>query len=82
MLSNRYQEAAIEYENLAKSNPSNLKNIAKLVLAYSEFDLSLAEKYIVYFPAGSTSVGTAEVIDVDSLEKGVGIFAEKKKIEQ
>ena len=82
MLSNRYQEAAIEYENLAKSNPSNLKNIAKLVLAYSEFDLSLAEKYIVYLPAGSTSVGTAGVIDVDSLEKGVGIFAEKKKIEQ
>ncbi|CAG8534408.1 6203_t:CDS:10 [Acaulospora colombiana] len=63
----RYREAAQDYEQLVKNDPLDSQALAGLVAAYSQYDISLAEKY----ESSLLEIGTPMDIDVESLEKVV-----------
>ncbi|CAG8566793.1 9751_t:CDS:10 [Acaulospora morrowiae] len=63
----RYREAAQDYEQIVKSDPLDSQALAGLVAAYSQYDISLAEKY----ESSLLDIGTPMDIDVESLEKVV-----------
>ncbi|RHZ81438.1 hypothetical protein Glove_120g197 [Diversispora epigaea] len=64
----RYQEAAKDYEQLVKNDPLNSHALAGLIIAYSHYDISLAEKYERSLPDINNIINTIN-IDVESLEK-------------
>ncbi|KAI8911311.1 hypothetical protein DFJ77DRAFT_469585 [Powellomyces hirtus] len=49
--SHQAREAAQDYEQLVKANPSDVEAVAGLIIAYSEYDPTLAEQYQAYLPA-------------------------------
>lgn len=61
----RPEEAAKDYEALVKADPSDVESVAGLIIAYSEFNPSLAEQYQTYLPNEARS-GT--VHDAEGLE--------------
>ncbi|CAG8580256.1 1728_t:CDS:2 [Diversispora eburnea] len=62
----RYQEAAKDYEQLVKNDPLNSQALAGLIIAYSHYNISLAEKYESSLP----DINNINInIDVESLEK-------------
>ena len=61
------QEAASDYKNLIKQDPNDLQSIAGLVLAYSEYNPSLAVQYQPQL--SSFNPCQFEAIDVDKLEQ-------------
>ncbi|KAG0266148.1 hypothetical protein BG011_003135 [Mortierella polycephala] len=65
--SHRYKEAAKDYEELVRSDPSDPASIAGLIMAYSEFEPALAEKYGASLP----EMRSALALDVEALEKVV-----------
>jgi len=67
--SHRYKEAAKDYEELVRADPSDPSSIAGLIMAYSEYEPELAEKYGASLPEMKSSVTKA--LDVDALEKVV-----------
>ncbi|TPX30762.1 hypothetical protein SmJEL517_g05735 [Synchytrium microbalum] len=64
--SNRPKEAAADFEKLVKAEPSDISSVAGLIMSYSEFNPSLAEKYQSYLP--NDDVVDVTEIDVDQLE--------------
>jgi len=67
--SHRYKDAAKDYEELVRADPSDPASIAGLIMAYSEFEPSLAEKYGASLPEMRKDLMKA--LDVESLEKVV-----------
>ncbi|CAJ0760689.1 15992_t:CDS:2 [Entrophospora sp. SA101] len=65
----KYREAAQDFEQLVKADPTDTQSIAGLVAAYSQYDVALAEKYESSLPDVITS--STMDIDVESLEKVV-----------
>ncbi|KAG0011232.1 Signal recognition particle core component, partial [Entomortierella chlamydospora] len=65
--SHRYKDAAKDYEELVRADPSDPAAIAGLIMAYSEFEPALAEKYGASLP----EMRNVMALDVDSLEKVV-----------
>ncbi|KAG0350632.1 hypothetical protein BG005_009833 [Podila minutissima] len=65
--SHRYKEAAKDYEELVRADPSDPASIAGLIMAYSEFEPALAEKYGASLPEMASSMA----LDVEALEKVV-----------
>ncbi|KAF9356270.1 hypothetical protein BGX26_005492 [Mortierella sp. AD094] len=65
--SHRYKDAAKDYEELVRADPSDPAAIAGLIMAYSEFEPALAEKYGASLP----EMKNIKAFDVDSLEKVV-----------
>ncbi|KAJ1553512.1 Signal recognition particle core component [Nowakowskiella sp. JEL0078] len=78
LLSNRPREAAADYERIVKNDPSDLKAVAGLIAAYSEFDINLAEKYSSYLPETSEAGATEDTLNVDELENNVSWVIGKK----
>ncbi|KAI8989360.1 hypothetical protein BDB01DRAFT_781522 [Pilobolus umbonatus] len=64
--SGRYEEAAVDYEQLVKNDPSDTQSIAGLIAAYAEIDPSKAEQYGNALPAITLST-----IDIKELENNV-----------
>ncbi|KAI1308941.1 hypothetical protein EDD11_004150 [Mortierella claussenii] len=67
--SHRYREASKDYEELVRADPSDPASVAGLIMAYSEFEPSLAEKYGASLPEMDRSI--TQALDVDALEKVV-----------
>ncbi|KAG0006944.1 Signal recognition particle core component [Modicella reniformis] len=67
--SHRYKEAAKDYEELVRADPSDPTSIAGLIMAYSEYEPALAEKYGASLPEMKST--TIASLDVDALEKVV-----------
>ncbi|KAF9200649.1 hypothetical protein BGZ49_009107 [Haplosporangium sp. Z 27] len=65
--SHRYKEAAKDYEELVRADPSDPAAIAGLIMAYSEFEPALAEKYGASLPEMKNLMD----LDVEALEKVV-----------
>ncbi|KAG0314718.1 Signal recognition particle core component [Dissophora globulifera] len=65
--SHRYKEAAKDYEELVRADPEDPASIAGLIMAYSEFEPALAEKYGASLP----EMKNVMALDVESLEKVV-----------
>lgn len=65
--SHRYKEAAKDYEELVRADPSDPASIAGLIMAYSEFEPTLAEKYGASLP----EMKNVMALDVEALEKVV-----------
>ncbi|KAG0332212.1 hypothetical protein BG004_001348 [Podila humilis] len=65
--SHRYKEAAKDYEELVRADPSDPASIAGLIMAYSEFEPALAEKYGASLPEMTHTLA----LDVEALEKVV-----------
>ncbi|KAF9959095.1 hypothetical protein BGZ72_010335 [Mortierella alpina] len=65
--SHRYKEAAKDYEELVRADPSDPASIAGLIMAYSEFEPALAEKYGASLP----EMKNVMALDVEALEKVV-----------
>ncbi|KAF9922941.1 Signal recognition particle core component [Linnemannia zychae] len=65
--SHRYKEAAKDYEELVRADPSDPASIAGLIMAYSEFEPTLAEKYGASLPEMKNVIA----LDVEALEKVV-----------
>ncbi|KAI8596977.1 hypothetical protein EDD21DRAFT_327606 [Dissophora ornata] len=65
--SHRYREAAKDYEDLVRADPEDPTSIAGLIMAYSEFEPALAEKYGTSLP----EMKNIMALDVESLEKVV-----------
>ncbi|CAG8673132.1 42312_t:CDS:10 [Gigaspora margarita] len=64
---NRYHEAAQDYEQLVKGDPLDIQALAGLVASYSQYDINLAEKYESSLP----DISVQTEIDIESLEKVV-----------
>ncbi|RIB04826.1 hypothetical protein C2G38_2221299 [Gigaspora rosea] len=64
---NRYHEAAQDYEQLVKDDPLDIQALAGLVASYSQYDINLAEKYESSLP----DITVQSEIDIESLEKVV-----------
>ncbi|KAG0049526.1 hypothetical protein BGZ83_005712 [Gryganskiella cystojenkinii] len=67
--SHRYKEAAKDYEELVRADPSDPSSIAGLIMAYSEFEPALAEKYGASLPEMKKDLMMA--LDVEALERVV-----------
>ncbi|KAF9912534.1 hypothetical protein BX616_010314 [Lobosporangium transversale] len=67
--SHRYKDAAKDYEELVRTDPSDPTSIAGLIMAYSEIEPSLAEKYGTSLPEMDRSM--MQSLDVETLEKVV-----------
>ncbi|KAG0234023.1 hypothetical protein B0O80DRAFT_430162 [Mortierella sp. GBAus27b] len=67
--SHRYKEAAKDYEELVRADPSDPTSIAGLIMAYSEYEPELAEKYGASLPEMKSSI--TQSLDIDALEKVV-----------
>ncbi|KAF9434947.1 Signal recognition particle core component [Entomortierella beljakovae] len=65
--SHRYKEAAKDYEELVRADPEDPAAIAGLIMAYSEVEPALAEKYGSSLP----EMKNTKDLDVDALEKVV-----------
>ncbi|KAG0209011.1 hypothetical protein BGX28_000195 [Mortierella sp. GBA30] len=65
--SHRYKDAAKDYEELVRADPSDPASIAGLIMAYSEFEPALAEKYGASLPEMKNVIN----LDVEALEKVV-----------
>ncbi|KAG0359007.1 hypothetical protein BC939DRAFT_450531 [Gamsiella multidivaricata] len=65
--SHRYKDAAKDYEELVRADPSDPAAIAGLIMAYSEFEPALAEKYGASLP----EMKNVMALDVDALERVV-----------
>ncbi|KAG0277257.1 hypothetical protein BGZ97_009933 [Linnemannia gamsii] len=65
--SHRYKDAAKDYEELVRADPSDPASIAGLIMAYSEFEPTLAEKYGASLP----EMRNVMALDVESLERVV-----------
>ncbi|KAG0230487.1 Signal recognition particle core component [Actinomortierella wolfii] len=65
--SHRYREAAKDYEALVRADPSDPSAIAGLIMAYSEFEPALAERYGASLPEMQHHLQ----LDVEALEKVV-----------
>ncbi|KAF9102397.1 Signal recognition particle core component [Mortierella sp. GBA35] len=65
--SHRYKDAAKDYEELVRADPSDPASIAGLIMAYSEFEPTLAEKYGASLP----EMKNVMALDVESLERVV-----------
>lgn len=65
--SHRYKDAAKDYEELVRADPSDPASIAGLIMAYSEFEPTLAEKYGASLP----EMKIVMTLDVESLERVV-----------
>ncbi|KAK3835043.1 MAG: hypothetical protein J3R72DRAFT_403737 [Linnemannia gamsii] len=65
--SHRYKDAAKDYEELVRADPSDPASIAGLIMAYSEFEPTLAEKYGASLP----EMKNAMALDVEALERVV-----------
>ncbi|CAG8590246.1 10636_t:CDS:10, partial [Ambispora leptoticha] len=71
----RFSEAAQDYEQLVKANPEDSQALAGLIIAYSQYDVSLAEKY----ESSLATIKHSKNIDVDFLEKNIpGVKRYKK----
>ncbi|CAG8508862.1 9469_t:CDS:10 [Ambispora gerdemannii] len=74
----RFSEAAQDYEQLVKANPEDSQALAGLIVAYSQCDVSLAEKY----ESSLATIKHSKDIDVDSLEKNIpGVKKSYKKLD-
>ncbi|KAF9401452.1 Signal recognition particle core component, partial [Podila epigama] len=65
--SHRFREAAKDYEELVRADPSDPASIAGLIMAYSEFEPALAEKYGASLPEMRSTMD----LDVEALERVV-----------
>lgn len=60
-----YKEAVLDLEKILKVQSNNFEALAQLIIAYSQFDLKMAEKYAAKLPR--TTEGD-EKIDAEALE--------------
>ncbi|KAJ3298444.1 Signal recognition particle core component [Borealophlyctis nickersoniae] len=77
--SGRPREAAADYERLVRADPQDVHSVAGLIMAYSEFDPALAERYKEYLPA-DTGAGNSEGIDASVLEVSIGAGKPRKQV--
>jgi thioredoxin-like negative regulator of GroEL len=67
------KSAAADYEKLVKSDPTNTTAIAGLIMAFAEYDLNSAEKYLQHLPShydlSEEVINEAEIESVASLAK-------------
>ncbi|KNC99257.1 uncharacterized protein SPPG_05512 [Spizellomyces punctatus DAOM BR117] len=76
----RPQDAAQDYERLVKADPTDVESVAGLIIAYSEFDPSLAEQYQQYLP--SDAQVPKSFIDVDAIESAFGSTGNNKRMRE